>query len=75
MEVCRVIISTMRISANRHDRGWRPDFWKYKAFLNDREVLHCITADEEKGFIDKELVGHNMIERTYGKVDIIQNVH
>ncbi len=41
----------MRISADKTDPGFRPDWWRYAAYLDGREIPMCITADEEQGFV------------------------
>jgi len=44
----------MRISADKEDPGFEnfnPGEHTYKVFLDGVEVDHCITADEEEGFV------------------------
>lgn len=41
----------MRISANKNDRGYKHDAFKYKVIDTDtnKEIRFCIIADEETG--------------------------
>lgn len=41
----------MRLSTDKDDAGYDEKAWKAKPYLNDKEVIHGITADEEKGYI------------------------
>lgn len=45
----------MRISVREHDPGYRNEATtgKYEAYLDGERVDMCITADEEKGYIEK----------------------
>lgn len=41
----------MRLSAERKDRAYNKDFFKYKVLLDGVEQTYWLTADEEKGEI------------------------
>ena len=39
----------MRLSADKNDPGYNPNFRNYDAFLNGEKLEYCLTADEETG--------------------------
>lgn len=41
----------MRISADKTDPGYSPDYRHFKPMLDGVEVMNCITADEEDGMV------------------------
>lgn len=41
----------MRLSANKDDIGYIPEYRCYSAYLNGMRLHQCITADEELGVV------------------------
>ena len=72
----------MRVSVNQDDAGYKHDWHRYEAYLNDELCNHCVTADEELGTVEvlkKDEAGNFMIkddctvtETLTGKVKIIK---
>ena len=42
----------MRVSVNSGDAGYKHDWHRYEAYLNDELCNHCVTADEELGIVE-----------------------
>ena len=62
----------MRKSVLKNDPGYHIEAYKYQAYLDGKKVVACVTADEEKGFVDVyQADGSNQkIERILGKVEL-----
>ncbi len=55
----------MRLSIDKRDHAYRSSTRcaKYRVFLNGTELFDCVTADEEKGFVIRQVVNRHPVTR------------
>ncbi len=62
----------MRVSINENDPGFVNDPRLFTVYFNGKRCTNCVTADEEKGFVDVLCCGGTLPNtRKKGKVEIM----
>jgi hypothetical protein len=55
----------MRLSTDKRDHAYRSPAHcsKFRIFLDGQELFNCVTADEEKGFVIRQVINRHPVTR------------